>query len=190
MTRAICIASGTSLTKEDVEFCRGKGKIYAVKEVYHYAPWADVLYAADGDWWDRLKGVPDFKGERWTVSDEAAKRWRLNYIKYRVDLPWSKDPAILATGGNSGFQAANLAMLQGATEVILLGYDMGYSGSRKHFWTGLESVPTREIRPSDYNGWLKRWNFALPHIPYPIINCSRSSYLNYFPKKTLEEALS
>ena len=188
MHTAICIASGNSLTQADVDLCRGRGKVYAVKECRHLAPWADVLYAADTDWWQLHNGVPDFAGERWTVSAEAAKQYGLNHIDYKPSEKWSSDPRWLATGGNSGFQAVNLAVLQGAARVILLGYDMGHEyGTPKHWWTGQFERP---IRTSNYAEWVKRFNAAAPLIPVPVINCTRRTALNCFPKMTLEEVFS
>lgn len=184
---AVCIASGPSLTQEDVNFCRGKARVYAVKECYHMAPWADVLYAADTDWWERLHGVPDFAGERWTVSWEAAEKYPdLHHIPYKSDLTWSSTMAMLATGGNSGFQALNLAVLQGASKVFLLGYDMGH-GPKKHWWSG--GPLKRDVRPSDYGDWIKRFAAAATLIPVPVINCSRKTAITCFPKSTIQESL-
>lgn len=187
MRTAICIANGASLTKEDVDFCKGMGKVYAVKESRHLAPWADVLYAADTDWWDLYKGVPDFAGERWTVSQEAAKKYGLNVIDYQPQAKWSDDPSWIATGGNSGFQAINLAVLQGADRVILLGYDMGHEyGKPKHWWTGKYERP---VRYSNYKEFIEKFNIAAPLIPVPVINCTRLTALNCFPKMSLLDAL-
>jgi hypothetical protein len=48
----VCIASGPSLTREDVDACRGAaGVVLAVNDTITYAPWADVLYACDRRWW-------------------------------------------------------------------------------------------------------------------------------------------
>lgn len=186
MHTAICIASGPSLTKEDVEFCQGRGKVYAVKECKDLAPWADVLYAADTDWWERLNGVPDFAGERWTVSQEAAKKYGINVIDYKPQDKWSNDSSWIATGGNSGFQAINLAVLQGASRVILLGYDMGHEhGSPKHWWTGKQERP---VRTSNYKDWIEHFNKAAPLIPVPVINASRRTALNCFVRMSLQDA--
>lgn len=185
MHTAICLASGPSLTQADVDYCRGKGKIYAVKECHHMAPWADVLYAADADWWDRFEGVKEFKGERWTVDQAAATKHGLHFINYKPACVWSTDPAYLATGGNSGFQAVNLAVLQGAERVILLGYDMGHA-AQKHWW---ETKHPRESRHSDYAEWLKRFAAAAPLIPVPVLNASRQSAIECFPRVALEDVL-
>lgn len=187
MTTAICIASGSSLTSEDVDYCRGRGKVYAVKEAYLLAPWADVLYCADFDWWNNREGVPEFFGEKWTVADESAKRWKLNHIPGTSNIVWGHDDKMIAYGGNSGFQALNLAVVQGATKVILLGYDYGFK-SKKHWFD--DTPHARKSRPSNYEDWLKRIREAAPLIPVPVINCSRESAIDCFSRMTLREAFA
>lgn len=187
MKTAVCIASGPSLTVDDVEYCKGKAKVYAVKENHHLAPWADVLYAADTDWWQMFKGVPEFAGERWTVSSEAALQYGLKHIDGKSQVEWSNDPKFIATGGNSGFQAINLAVLHGADRVILLGYDMGFkSETDKHWW---EKEYPRDSRVSNYKGWLERMNKAAPMIPVPVLNASRESAITCFPRVNLRDVL-
>lgn len=185
--KAVCIATGSSLTKEDVEYCKGKAKIYVIKESYKLAPWADVLYAADSDWWDIRNGCPDFNGEKWTCTPEAEKKWGIKRIDYKVEIPWSNEAGLVATGGHSGFQALNMAVLDGASEVILLGYDLGHQG-RKHWWDDVPDLK-RECRASDYNQWIKRFHAAVPHIKVPVYNASRFSYLTCFPRVNLEDVL-
>lgn len=48
----VCVASGESLTRADVNYCRGKARVLAINDNYRIAPWADWLYACDGRWWD------------------------------------------------------------------------------------------------------------------------------------------
>lgn len=197
MKTAICIASGPSLTEEDVNYCKGKGKIYAIKENYIAAPWADVLYAADTDWWDMYYDrigageMPEFKGEKWTVSNQAYMRHGVNYVKDRRTPPcyWSDDISRgIATGGNSGFQAINLAVLQGAERVILLGYDYGYDPATqdKHWW---EEKHPRESRYSNYANWIKYLVKAAPLIPVPVLNASRQSAIPCFEKVNLKDVI-
>jgi hypothetical protein len=184
---AICIASGPSLTPADVEYCRGKGRVYVVKEGHLLAPWADVLYAADDDWWDKFKGVPEFAGERWTVSEDAAKKYKLHFIGGKSSIPWSDSPGVIATGGNSGFQIMNMAVLDGAERVILLGYDMGYApGTDKHWW---DKAHPRKSRSSNYEGWLKSMNKAAPLINVPVLNASVHSAITCFPRVNLRDVL-
>lgn len=186
MEIAACIATGPSLTQADVDYCKGKARVYAVNDVYKIAPWADILYAADDSWWDHHGGVPDFQGQKYTVNPDAAKKFGLNFIDCKSTIDWSDNPAFIATGGNSGFQAMNLAALHGAEKIILLGFDYGFKG-KKHFFG---EHPKPIDRPSDYHTWLKKINKAALHIKIPVVNCSRESAINCFPRKSLEAAFA
>lgn len=189
MNTAICIASGPSLTKEDVEYCRGKGRVYAVKEAVLLAPWADVLYAADTDWWcnyqDRWQ---DFQGEKVTVSNRAAELYGLKYMEAKTQQKWSFAQGALATGGNSGFQTINLTVLDGADRVILLGFDYGYdeTAQNKHWWD--KDYP-RDSRYSNYAEWNKRLAAAAPLIPVPVLNATPLTAITCFPKVDLKAVL-
>lgn len=183
---AICIASGPSLTQDDVNYCRGKGIFYAVKESAYLAPWADVLYAADTDWWDMKDRWEWFQGEKMTLSSEASIKYGLSYIDYDPKFIWSENPAIIASGGNSGFQALNIAYLRGATKIILLGYDMGHTG-QKHWW---DKEHKRDSRNSDYHKWIEHFKKAAPMIKANVINCTRETALDCFPRMSLEDAFN
>jgi hypothetical protein len=185
MKTAVCIASGPSLTQEDVNYCRGKAKVYVVNDCYKLAPWADVLYACDLEWWNHHKGVPDFKGEKWTLTQAAAKKYSLNFINVLFNTTWSFSSDFVASGGNSGFQCLNLAVNQGAERVILLGYDMK-SGIKKH-WFG--DHPGALNRGSNYTSWIKHFVRATEFIPANVINCTRDTALHCFPRKNLRDVL-
>lgn len=189
MKTSICIASGPSLTQADVDYCRGKGRVYAVKEAALAAPWADVLYAADTDWWvnhkDRWEG---FAGEKWTVSNRACELFpALKYVEAKSEWQWSDTPGALATGGNSGFQALNMAVLDGAERVILLGYDYGHQpGMSKHWW---DKDHPRDSRYSNYAEWNKRLAAAAPMIPVPVLNATPSTAITCFEQVNLRDIL-
>lgn len=180
------MASGPSITQADVDYCRGKGKIYTINETHQLAPWADVCYAADDDWWQFYRGLPEFAGERWTCSREAAARWALHHVEVDLGLVWSHRRGVVAYGGNSGFQALNLAVLQGAERVILLGYDMGLIERRKHWFTGQDPRPPRA---SAYADWLTRFDAAAGEIPVPVLNASPSSAIRCFEKVDLRSII-
>lgn len=189
MKTAICIASGPSLNRDDVDYCRDKARIYVVKEAALMAPWADVLYAADTDWWnDHPDRWRDFKGEKCTVSKAAADCHGLTYLEAKTQLKWSNQRGALATGGNSGFQALNLAVLDGAARVILLGYDYGYDPGQqnKHWW---DDDHPRPSRISNYAEWNRRLASAAPLIPVPVLNATRQSAITCFPIVNLRDVL-
>lgn len=183
---AICIASGPSLLASDVEYVRGRGHVYAINDVYRLAPWADALYACDSDWWDHHDGAAGFSGEKHTISQEAAAKWDLICHPYNPRQAFGK--RIMATGGNSGFQAMNLAYLEGASRIVLLGYDMGYDRSteKSHFFG---DHPTRLQKNPVFAEWVEAFRRASFKIDIPVINCSRRTFLDCFPVLPLEEVL-
>lgn len=182
------------MTAEDVDYCRGKGIVYVVNDGYRLAPWADVLYAADGptssgDWWGHhIKEINnDFSGEKWTVDFQAALRYGLNHVGISNE-DWSDQYGIVARGGNSGFQALNLSILKEAPErVILLGYDMKAAPCGKRHWFG--DHPGALNRDSNYKKWVGSFNNAAPLINVPVINCTIETALECFPRKSLRDVL-
>jgi hypothetical protein len=181
---SICIATGASLTKEDVNYCKGKGKVYVINNAYRLAPWADVLYACDAAFWDCYR--PEFAGEKWTLDATAAHKYDLNLIGMLNGSPFSNRKDAVVTGGNSGFQALNLAVIQGATKVILLGYDMQLTNGKKHYFG---NHPADLDKDSNYKNWIQNFKKAAPHIPVPVINCTRQTALDCFEKKALEDVI-
>jgi hypothetical protein len=185
--KAVCIASGESLTKEDVDYCRGKATVFVVNDCYKIAPWADYLYACDEPWWDvHHESVKNtFKGESWSLSPEAHKKYDVNLIGYNPKLTWSLIDGLIATGGNSGFQVLNMADLIGFDEIILLGYDMGYD--HKSHWFGDHEGGLQ--RGSNFNKWIKNFRRAKPLIQSRVVNCTRKTRLDCFEKADLREVL-
>lgn len=182
---AFCLASGASLNQEDVDFIKGKGRVYAVNDSYRLAPWADVLYAADAAWWDwHIGNLSDFKGEKRSPDFATCKKYNLSYVQIDMSAAWGEGGRV-AHGGNSGFQALNMAVNDGAHAVYLLGYDMGYT-DKKH-WFG--DHPKKLDRSSDYKKWIENIKKAVPHIPVPVYNCSEMSAIDCFSKVDLREHL-
>lgn len=100
----------------------------------------------------------------------------------------SLDPERIVTGRHSGFQALNLAVLAGATRILLLGYDGGAAPDGRTHWHDGHPVASADI--SQY----LRSSFSaaerqLAEAGVEVVNCSLSSAINSFPKATLAEAL-
>jgi hypothetical protein len=192
MTTAICIASGPSLTPEDVEYCRGKGKVYVVNNTYKLAPWADVLYACDGRWWDMYHGEVEssgFKGEKWTIDFNASLKYGLKTVGVLSSAVWSNMQDAIATNGNSGFQVMNLAYLHAATKIILLGYDMKPRADGIRHWHGDHPHCLIQTSFHEYPRWIEKFKQASKLINIPVINCTADTALDCFPCVPLREAL-
>ena len=139
----------------------------------------------------------DFEGECWTQNE-----WIENGHKSKTDpASWgikslvsidqpglSKKQGVLHRGGNSGYQALNLAYLLGAERIILLGFDMMIDRDRRH-WFG--DHPGILNRASSYHNFARNFETIKPaDYGLEIWNCSRRTALRCFPQYDLDECLA
>lgn len=182
----VCLGGGPSLTRDDVEFARGKARVIAINDAYTLAPWADVLYACDGQWWRRNPAALEFVGLKYSLTAKPAHSKYVQILRYSGELGFDPDPRYLRTGWNGGYQAIHLAVHLGAKRIVLLGYDMQRSPRGKMNW-----YPNQGPKPqSPYSKFLQ----AFPTLVKPlrglgvqVINCSRSTKLTCFPQMKLED---
>lgn len=146
-----------------------------------------MLYAADPEWWDHHQGVQGFRGLRVTQDAGAALRWGLHYIESVAAPGFSLDPGRLHRGDNSGFQALNLAVIYGGRPIALLGFDMKMAGRRRH-WFG--DHPGALNQDSPYRLFAHAFDEAAQRHPgVEIINATRDTALECFPRRSLREIL-
>jgi hypothetical protein len=188
----VCIGGGPSLTQAQVDACRGF-HVIAVNDAYRLAPWADICYFADGQWFEWHKDRPEFRdfpgikvsisgNERHKITDDAVLI--LNNYGGEEHGVLSQRANGIATGQNGGYQAINIAYLAGAARVLLLGYDM-----RGTHWFG--EHPRKTVH-SHYATFIGRFARLAKKVPrgFEIINCTPGSALTCFPRMDLEQALA
>lgn len=154
-------------------------------------PWADVCYGADHKFWqvyirDALKV---FRGELWTCSEGATREFGLYWIRCGKLAGLHPDPDTVNSGGNSGFQAISLAHKFGAARIILLGFDMQRTGGKTHHH-GNHRGGLRN--GAGFVSWIRQMGplaADLKRARVEVWNASRSTALNCFPKKSVEEVL-
>lgn len=222
----VVIASGKSLTYDDVRYCCGRAAVMVVNDNWQIAPWADWLYAADYDWWaSKPKFMCDDRGDihylpegsrmtnaeltvrmghrRFTMDSQAAKAFGLMAVGSFNEPGLSPSREYIHLGGNSAYQAVNLAVNFGATRVMLLGFDMGATGLGH--WFGdhpkIDKVSpaghpfTEDMNrtaPTCFDDW--RANFGrlatdLKSSGVEVINCTRQTALECFPRAAIQDAL-
>lgn len=204
----VVAATGPSLTAEVAAKVRRarwpseKCRVVAVNDAYRLLPYADILYACDERWWglhiDSIRQT--FHGERWTTHEEnsggngqhvndkrALADAGLNFVRGRDGDVFSADPSTIHYGSNSGFQAVNLALLKGATRVILVGFDMRLVGGARHFF-GDHPAPLHNR--SDYRDFIVPFRTAAKGCTVPIVNATAGSAMDCFPMVDLEAALA
>lgn len=151
-----------------------------------------MLYACDASWWiEYFKEAAATVGaaEMWTCANRARDQFRITYIFGAQGKGLSKRTDQIITGFNSGYQAIGLAHLWGAKRVLLLGYDMMRTGGKTH-WHG--DHPRKLGNGGRFHEWVKEMSPLAADAKaagMEIINCSRKTALNCFPRSTIQEAL-
>ena len=122
------------------------------------------------------------KAERWAVRQVRIERRRDEISVHRFGT--------IGYGGNSGFQAINLAVQFGIKRIILVGFDM--NAERGIHWHGEHGGRLRN--PSHKS--LARWRGVidgqverLRMMGVDVINAAPDSALKAFPKMEFTEAL-
>jgi hypothetical protein len=184
-----CLASGPSMTQEDADAVCGVGKVIAIGNTISLAPWADVLYSCDAAWWHTYAALHVTFAGRKVALEQARLPFDVEGIPFGTGA--GLGTSSVNTGNNSGYQAINLAFLEGATTIVLLGYDMQHTGGRHHWH-------------ADHPRHLGNFNRGMPELCAPkfaalardlrergvaVINASRETALTCFDRLTLAETL-
>lgn len=143
----------------------------------------------DRAWWNEYGEGIEGDFELWTTNKPAADVFDLNFINSEPGGGISTRPGTIRQGGNSGFQAVSLALHFGAARVILLGFDMQFTGGKTH-WHG-DHRSSRLGNPVQKRlvFWLQRFEEMAKQATVPIVNATRQSALTCFPRVDLTEAL-
>jgi hypothetical protein len=188
------VASGPSAKRVDLDLLRGRASVIAIKQSYDLIPWADVVYGCDAAWWRARRGLPEFKGRKivWAGSGfegfPEIERVKITRSGREFGNEMTLEPGTIGGGGNSGFQAINLAIQFGARKIILIGFDM--TGAH---WYGRNRWPGACNPDEDrFAKWRRTLDATAPKIAalgVDVVNASPESALECFPKMTLAEAL-
>ena len=163
-----------------------------MNRTWAWAPWADVLYGCDIQWWRSAEapGSGAFPGLRIT-QDARGESLGLLRVPGESGPGLSLDPHRIHFGNNSGFQAMNLAVHLGARLIALLGFDMDVS--RGTHWHGDHGEGLKN--PTDYlvAAWRRHFADAVPDLRQAgvtVVNCSRRTALTCFPRADLKDVLA
>lgn len=193
---AAIIASGPSAKNANISLLKGMTRVIAIKKSVELAPFADVVYGCDAPWWRSVQGLPKFQGLK-LAYDRGVCGSQYGIRMVEIEDPTSNDLKFGVTGnvgagGNSGFQALNLAIQFGATRIILIGFDL--RGDSGEHWYGRNNwAMANNPVDSVYKRWVTAFTSAAPVLSargIRVINASPISALQCFPKMSIEDALS
>lgn len=189
----VIVASGPSASETPLDLIAGAGAACVVVNASHrLVPGADLLYAADEAFWAQDAQARAFPGLKVTQSEKAARLFGLHRVKLDpVGRSMRFDRlGEIGAGGNSGFQAVNLAAQAGAARIVLVGFDL--SLAQGVHWHGKH--PPGLNNPSALN--MARWRedldasaAMLAGLGVDVLNASPHSSLTAFEKRPLEACL-
>jgi hypothetical protein len=184
----VCLGTGPSLTQADVDTCRGKARVIAIKHAIELAPWADALYSGEKAWWNAGVKSLAYTGLRVAI-EPGETRWGATVLKNTGPIGLETRPTGLRTGKNSGYQAINLAYLFGAGKIVLLGYDMERGADGQDHFFGQHAhgghPPLKEFLPL-----FETLVAPLAAEGVSVVNASRRTALTCFPRQTIAQALA
>jgi hypothetical protein len=125
--------------------------------------------------------------ELWTQDAGAAQLHGLQWIRGegtaglgRRHLHW---------GGNSGFQAINLAYLWGARRIVLLGFDMQPGLAGESHWFGDHPRGQGFANPTTFNSWIRHLETLgrdLSDQGVYVFNATRRTAVRCFPQISID----
>ena len=186
------VAPGPSLPDALEHLANVRAPIVAVQDAVKVVRKADVVYGCDNRWWAHNAEDLPKRPERWSTHDQetndklaAAEKYDINCIRGGSGNQFNLDGTKIHYGSNSGFQAINLAILFGAFEIALVGFDMRKVNGRSHYfgehpngWGG-----------GDYAQFIRDFNVAAGKMPdsIRITNHTTGSALQCFPMQSLDD---
>lgn len=138
--------------------------------------------------------MPEFRGLKLAHDTSVCATYRdLHKIEIQDHDKFLFDvPGLVGSGGNSGFQAVNIAAQFGALRILLIGFDM-HTGGGLHWygyntWRGANNPAMSNLLR--WRGAFEKNAATLQQRGIDVVNASLDSALRCFPHKTIEQALT
>ena len=182
----VAVVAGGQSAPGLVRRLEGRCRFLAVNLAFRLVPHAELLYAADSGFWLNYRDAHSFGGLR-VSADRRTREFfpdieTLTIQKHNGRLVHDMQPGPLGTvghGGNSSFQAINLAAQLGAARILLAGVDFGGPHWHPDHPPGLRN-PTA-VQHAEGRERLDRQADLLRSWRIEVINVSQSSTLRAFP---------
>jgi len=166
--------------------------VIAVNMAYVLAPWLKTIFFGDeGFWKNNKENLLAHSAEN--VSSNSCFKAGISDITYfpkdkLKKLGLSENQNTLCWNNNSGAAAIDYAAHQGATTIILLGFDMVNVEGESHWHNEYQSPPSMPY--AKHKKGFPKIKEDADKLGIEIINCSPVSTIKEFPVKPLSEILT
>ena len=182
------IGGGNSLTGFDFNLLKGKN-IIAINRAIEFVPFAQILYFSDYRFYYWHKDdIDQFKGAKFTASPKV-KDNSITVLERTGKTGLDIRIGRIKDGGSSGYGAINLAYHLGATEIILLGYDM-VSNNKSNFHSGYK---IKNVKEDTFKKFLEPYTelaSILTTLNIKVYNTNLNSGLEVFEKKSINNFIN
>lgn len=187
------LGGGPSLTPDVVSRLEGQ-RVVAVNNAYVLAPRADVLFWGDLTWWSWNQHDLHRHTGQYKVTNRATPKtpgFDVLELERARDVALSLDPRKIA-GSNSGMAALNLAVLFGASRIVLCGFDMKLVDGRDNFHDLHQRTapPPPERYASKFIPEFERAVPFLDALGVETLNATPDSAMKCFPFVSLEKIVA
>lgn len=165
------LATGPSMSQAVADSVQGRCKVVAVSDAYRLAPWADALVSSDAAWWNQHPEALNFAGKKYGAMPDFKPVEGVERLK-------------IGSGTNSGLLGLHVAVMLGATTILLAGFDLGGS----HFF-GPHPAPLKNTTPERFEVFKKQFAHFKPRS-VRIVNCTPNSGLTCYPMGDLDACLA
>ncbi len=176
---------GFDLTRLDNEFT------IAINHSFDFYPQARAVLFVDGSYAemarDRLAKYEGLIFASFRCQDILPRRRNLYVFPQNNTRPGSTISEGLFTGKLSALCALNLALIMGASEIYLLGYDLNYQNG-EHHWYGTAAANQEAYAEDRFKAKIPLFDTYKPWADR-IFNCSATSAIKVFRYKDLDTVL-
>lgn len=167
------IATGPSLTQEQIDKVKDTCRVIVVNDAYKLAPWAECLVAQDYEWWNHHKDAYHFAGRKFSTHEIPGVD--------KLDRN-----GMISNSTNSGLVAIELAKRLGATKIVMLGFDMHGTHYFGQHPEGLHNTP-----PGRFTRFMQAMEvWRMMNQSLDVVNCTPGSALKVFRTNELDNELN
>lgn len=187
MSQVYVVGGGASLKGFDWGRLNGK-RVMAVNRAYEVLPQAEVVYFSDFRFWIWNQDDLNSHAGRKITSAAKIKQKNIERVKITGLTGIDTTPGCIRQGNNSGYGAINLALHLGATQILLLGFDMKFSGGQCHWHDGYPVLNSEKMLKNMLH-YFDTMVEPMEKLGVEVINLNTESELHCFKKMSVEEIL-
>jgi len=200
------LGGGTSLASLDLTLIHDQ-RVIGVNDAYLLGDFVDTMIFSDSKWYfsQHQKPLRKFAGLKVSTNKLTLSEPGIRTLQ-RMSSPICTMPGCIGWARNTGLAAVNLALIFGASTIVLLGFDM-YKAPCKINGRGFNADQVHSVE-HEYTNWHKNINPADQSDQFPIfidgfksaahainlldvrvVNANPKSKIDCFEKMPYEEAV-